>query len=137
MFGHWGFSYIGLLFLLMLLIPNIIWSKRKPQGYTSEKENKILLFFERVGEVLTCCCSLAFSNFNIYEWTLWSLWLIAAFLVYPLPGQRCQSGTTSVICNLQKKIGPDCREGVRAQVERMKKKNSGKNAIICMRSRTI
>ena len=70
---------------------------------------------------MTCCCSLAFSNFNIYEWTLWSLWLIAAFLVYPLPGQRCQSGTTSVICNLQKKIGPDCREGVRAQLERMKK----------------
>ena len=78
MFGHWGFSYIGLLFLLMLLIPNIIWSKRKPQGYTSEKENKILLFFERLGEVLTCCCSLVFSDFNIHEWTLWSLWLIAA-----------------------------------------------------------
>lgn len=63
MFGHWGFSYIGLLFLLMLLIPNIIWSKRKTQGYTSEKENKILLFFERSGEVLTCCCSLVFSEF--------------------------------------------------------------------------
>ena len=81
MFGHWGFSYIGLLFLLMLLIPNIIWSKRKPQGYTSEKENKILLFFERLGEVLTCCCSLVFSDFNIHEWTLWSLWLIAAFIL--------------------------------------------------------
>ena len=24
---HFGFSYIGLLFLLMLIIPNIIWSK--------------------------------------------------------------------------------------------------------------
>ncbi len=51
MFGNWGFSYIGLLFLLMLFIPNIMWDKRKPQGYTSEKENKILRFFERVGEV--------------------------------------------------------------------------------------
>ena len=30
MFGNYGFSYIGLLFLLMLFIPNIIWSKRKP-----------------------------------------------------------------------------------------------------------
>lgn len=81
MFGNLGFSYTGLLFLLMLFIPNIIWSKRKPQGYTSEKENKILLFFERLGEALTCCCSLAFSNFNIHQWTPWSLWLIAAFLL--------------------------------------------------------
>lgn len=80
MFGNLGFSYIGLLFLLMLFIPNIIWSKRKPQGYTSENENKILLFFERLGEVLTCCCSLVFSDFNIHKWTLWSLWLITAFL---------------------------------------------------------
>ena len=81
MFGNFGFSYIGLLFLLMLFIPNIMWSKRKPQGYTSEKENKILLFFERLGEVLTCCCSLVFSDFNIHERTLWSLWLIAAFIL--------------------------------------------------------
>lgn len=80
MFGNFGFSYIGLLFLLMLFIPNIMWSKRKPQGYTSENENKILLFFERLGEVLTCCCSLVFSDFNLHKWTLWSLWLIAAFL---------------------------------------------------------
>ena len=48
MFGNLGFSYIGLLFLLMLFIPNIIWTKRKPQGYTSEKENKILLLFEKL-----------------------------------------------------------------------------------------
>ncbi len=81
MFGNLGFSYIGLLFLLMLFIPNIIWSKSKPQGYTSEKENKILLFFERLGEALTCCCSLVFSDFNIHKWTLWSFWLIAAFIL--------------------------------------------------------
>lgn len=81
MFGNWGVSYIGLLFLLMLFIPNIMWAKRKPQGYTSEKENKILRFFERVGEVLICCCSLVFSDFNIHEWTLWSLWLIAALIL--------------------------------------------------------
>lgn len=80
MFGHWGFSYIGLLFLLMLFIPNIMWTKRMPQGYTAEKENKILLFFERLGEALTCCCSLVFSDFNLRRWTPWSLWLAAAFV---------------------------------------------------------
>lgn len=81
MSGNLGFSYIGFLFLLMLFIPNIMWSKRKPQGYTSEKENKVLLFFERLGEGMTCCCSLVFSDFNIHKWTPWSLWLIAAFVL--------------------------------------------------------
>ena len=81
MSGNLGFSYIGFLFLLMLFIPNIMWSKRKPQGYTSEKENKVLLFFERLVEGMVCCCSLAFSDFNIHKWTPWSLWLIAAFVL--------------------------------------------------------
>ena len=30
---HFGFSYIGFIFLLMLMIPNIIWSKNKPKDY--------------------------------------------------------------------------------------------------------
>lgn len=81
MFGHFGFSYIGLIFLLLLFIPNTIWAKNKPQGYTAENESKILLFFERTGEVLTCCCSLAFSDFNIHGWTPRSWWLIAAFIL--------------------------------------------------------
>lgn len=81
MLGNLGFSYVGLFFLLMLFVPNIIWTKRKPQGYMPEKENKILLLLERVGEALTCCCSLVFSDFNIHKWSLWSLWLIAAFIL--------------------------------------------------------
>lgn len=60
MTGHLGFSYTGLIFLLLLFIPNIIWTGKKPQGYSAEKESIILLFFERTGEVLTCCCALVF-----------------------------------------------------------------------------
>ena len=81
MFGHFGFSYIGLLFLLLLFIPNTIWTAKKPQEYTSKKENKILVLFERTGEVLTCCCSLISSDFNLHKWTPWSCWLVAAFLL--------------------------------------------------------
>lgn len=81
MFGRLGFSYTGLIFLLLLFIPNIIWSGKKPQGYNPEKENKILLFFERAGEMLTCCCVLIFSDFNIHRWTNWSWWLAAAFIL--------------------------------------------------------
>lgn len=42
MFGHFGFSYVGLIFLLMLMIPNLIWTKRQPQGYSAENENRFL-----------------------------------------------------------------------------------------------
>ncbi len=79
--GHIGFSYIGLLFLLLLFIPNLIWTRNLPQNYSSEHESKVLLFFERIGEVLTCCCALLFSDFNLRPWTSWTWWLIAAFLL--------------------------------------------------------
>lgn len=78
MTGHLGFSYVGLLFLLLLFIPNLIWTKNKPQGYQPEGENKFLLLFERIGEVLTCCCALMFSDFNLRTGNVWSLWLAAA-----------------------------------------------------------
>lgn len=78
MTGHIGFSYVGAVFLLMLMIPNIIWSKLTPKGYNSKNENKILLVFERTGEVLTSCCAVIFSDFNLHQWSVWSWWLVAA-----------------------------------------------------------
>lgn len=81
MIGHFGFSYIGLIFLLLLFIPNIIWTRKKPQGYSFEKENKVLLFFERTGEVLTTMCTLIFDDFNLHSWSNWTWWLIAAFVL--------------------------------------------------------
>ena len=49
---YFGFSYIGLIFLMMLMIPNIIWTKNKPKNYNNyvKNENKILLLFQRIGE---------------------------------------------------------------------------------------
>ena len=79
MFGHFGFSYVGLIFLLMLMIPNLIWTKKQPQGYSAENENRFLGMLERVGEVLTTCVALIFSDFNLQRPSKWSLWLVAAF----------------------------------------------------------
>lgn len=78
MLGHLGFSYMGFFFLLLLFIPNIIWTKKMPQGYTAENENRILLFLERAGEALVCCCALIFSDFNLKPWSSWSWWLAAS-----------------------------------------------------------
>lgn len=79
---NFGFSYVGLIYLLMLFIPNILWSKNKPKDYEKYvvNENKILLMFERIGEVLVSCFVLIFSDFNINEITLWSLWLLVSFV---------------------------------------------------------
>lgn len=65
--NNFGFSYVGLVFLLMLMIPNIIWSRNKPDDYEkyAKNENKILLLFERVGEILVTFISLLFRDFNI------------------------------------------------------------------------
>lgn len=81
MIGHFGFSYVGLIFLLLLFIPNIIWARKKPQGYTSENENKFLLFLERVGEILTTVCVLIFDDFNLHSWSNWTWWLIVALML--------------------------------------------------------
>ncbi|GGH22527.1 hypothetical protein [Paenibacillus segetis] len=80
MLGHLGFSYVGLLYLLMLFIPNIIWSKNQPLDYDYTQENKILLMFERIGQVFCTVCMLIFKDFNIASFSTWSLWLIVSFL---------------------------------------------------------
>lgn len=81
MLGHLGFSYVGLIYLLMLWIPNTIWSKNKPIDYNTARENKILLLFERVGQVCCTCSILIFSDFNVATFSTWSLWLIISFLL--------------------------------------------------------
>ena len=79
--GHLGFSYIGLIFLLMLTIPNLIWTMHQPKEYNSQNENKVLLVLERVGQVCVTCTALVFSDFNIHGWSAWSTWLIVAVVL--------------------------------------------------------
>lgn len=80
---HFGFSYVGLIYLFMLFIPNIIWTKHKPKGYEqyAQKENKILQIMERIGEALVCCCVLIFSDFNIRLNSAWCIWLLLSFML--------------------------------------------------------
>ena len=78
MLGHFGFSYVGAIYLVMLFVPNIIWSKHHPVGYNSDTENRILLVFERIGEVAVSCTAVIFSDFNIRLDSLWTLWLLVS-----------------------------------------------------------
>ena len=78
---RFGLSWVGLVYLAMLLIPNLLWTRRQPEGYARfvKGENKALLALERAGEVLTACAAACFSDFDLRPWTAWCLWLIASF----------------------------------------------------------
>ena len=80
---NFGFSYVGLVYLAMLMIPNLIWAKNKPENYAqyAGKENRVLLAFERVGEVLVSAVALVFSDFNLRPWNAWCLWLVLSFVL--------------------------------------------------------
>ncbi|WP_059004300.1 hypothetical protein [Bittarella massiliensis (ex Durand et al. 2017)] len=73
--GHLGFSYIGLLWLAMLFVPNLYWVKRQPTGYIAAGENRLLVALERIGEAGVTCCALVFSDFNLRPLSPRSLWL--------------------------------------------------------------
>lgn len=95
MLGHFGFSYVGLIYLSMLFIPNLIWARNPPADYNAKHENRVLLVFERTGQVLVTCLALIFRDFNIAATTSWSAWLLASFaamLLYEVAWIRYFSG---------------------------------------------
>ncbi|WP_405269554.1 hypothetical protein [Methanobrevibacter sp.] len=75
---NFGFSFVGLIFLIMLFVPNVLWSRFPPEGYgeLSKNENKFLLILERIGEVLVTCLAL-FTGIKFG----WSLILAVAFIL--------------------------------------------------------
>lgn len=62
---HFGFSYVGLIYLIMLMTPNIIWTKNKPKDYEKYvvNENKVLLGIPVAGATLPV---LAFALLAVY-----------------------------------------------------------------------
>jgi len=79
-----GFSYVGAIFLALLLIPNFIWAKNQPQGYDPGRENPVLRALERVGEALVTCLLLVTADLNLQHWSPWGLWLLlsAALMIF-------------------------------------------------------
>jgi len=70
----------------MLFIPNGIWTKDQPEGYAeySARENKVLLIFERIGQVIVTTAALIFSDFNYKGWNFWLIVLGISFLMMVL-----------------------------------------------------
>ena len=87
-----GFCITGFVFLLMLFVPNIIWArKEKPAGYaeSAERENRVLLTCERIGEILMSVSLIVFTALDpkvmilsgfYFEWKI-ILWITAFVLM--------------------------------------------------------
>lgn len=82
---QFGFSIPGVVFLAMLFIPNILWSRHQPAGYAelSQHEPRALLALERVGQVATTCAAVIFVCPQGFSMP-WLLWLAAAFALLVL-----------------------------------------------------
>jgi hypothetical protein len=80
-----GFSMVGVVFLAMLFVPNVMWAKNQPPGYEqiSGRESKVLLMFERVGQALTTTAAVVFVCPQGFSFP-WLVWLLAAFLLMVL-----------------------------------------------------
>ena len=78
---NFGFSFVALIFLIMLFVPNIIWAKNKPLDYEkySNNENRTLSLIEKIGQVSVVLLSLIFAD-NIKP-TPWLFILILAFVL--------------------------------------------------------
>ena len=65
----------------MLMIPNLFWTKYQPEDYEKyvKNEKKILLAFERTGEMLVTSFLLISKNLNIHGCSTWTIWLLLSF----------------------------------------------------------
>lgn len=75
-----GFGYMGLIFLLMMFIPNIIFSRNLPENYMAyaKQENKFLQVIEKIGEVAVTFVAVIFTDFNPFVKKL------DGFIIFPL-----------------------------------------------------
>ncbi len=80
---HFGFSYVGLIYLIMLILPNLLWTRNQPKDYEKYvgNEKRMLVLLERAGEALVSCLVLIFSDFNIRPKSVWCGWLALSFLL--------------------------------------------------------
>lgn len=73
-----GFSWLGALFLLALIVPNLLWTRRKPRDYDPSREDRRLTLLERVGQVWVTCGALLSPGIRLGSWSGWSWWLAGA-----------------------------------------------------------
>lgn len=67
------FSLLGLVYVLLLLVPNLLWFKN--HSISQKKENKVFVLLEKSGQIMVIFCLLFFSNTTFTLHSMWTLWL--------------------------------------------------------------
>lgn len=107
--GAFGFSWIGAVFLVCLLAPNLLWTRCKPRDYDPSGEPRPLLALERIGQVWVTCAALVLPDFGLRPWRPWCWWLAGAaalMVLYELwwlryfRGQRTMADFTSSLLGI-------------------------------------
>jgi hypothetical protein len=75
-----GFSWVGAAYLAALFIPNLIWARHKPEGYSAGGEPWALVLLERVGQVGTT----VFVLFGDITFQGWNPWFVISLLFLAL-----------------------------------------------------
>lgn len=80
---NFGISYISLILIFLMAVPNIIWTKAMPVDYEEKplKERKVFQILEQAGRIVSIILAVIFSDFNINEVSAWIFWLILAFVM--------------------------------------------------------
>ncbi|WP_296895307.1 hypothetical protein [uncultured Methanobrevibacter sp.] len=101
---NFAFSSVGLLFLVMLMIPNIMWSKNQPKDYEkySSHENSVLVAIERIGEVAVSIfalfCGVDFADVSIL--TVIAFVLMILYEIYWIRYFRSERKMSDMYCNM-------------------------------------
>lgn len=65
------FNIFGFLFVVIMMIPNIVYAIKKPEGFENKYKNKFVLFLEKVGRI--GCFIFMFINLPGTYLGFWSL----------------------------------------------------------------
>ncbi len=76
-------TWVGVLFLALLLAPNLLSARRLPANHGEFKESRVLQALERIGQVVLVTGLLCWP-FPSPAMELWSLWLAAALVLMAL-----------------------------------------------------
>ena len=104
-----GFSVVGMAFLALLFIPNVLWARSRPSGYEelARHERRVLLAFERGGQVATTCTAIVFvcpQGLSL-PWLFWLVAATALMLRYELAWVRYFRGGEK-LAGMYASLGP-------------------------------
>ena len=79
-------SWIGIVYLLALIGPNLIWTRNRPKDFEDYpvRENVLFRSLARSGETLLTCTALIFTGNSVLPLTVRSLWLLASAVLMVL-----------------------------------------------------